>query len=60
MKIELSKAEYELLLWAIKVAASEMRSVGNLHAVGELYRLANTINKDNPGWTPYQLPDAPE
>jgi hypothetical protein len=55
VKFELSKGDYQLLLLALGMATG-LASRENRALMNDLFRFANTINKDNPDWTPYEVP----
>jgi hypothetical protein len=58
MKFELNKEDFELLLISLGVAAGVATRDGNPVLFLRFLKLANTINKDNPDWTPYEVPNA--
>lgn len=53
IKIELSRTEFDLLLLALGLAAG---TVKDHKLFNNLLRLANAVNKNNPAWTPYEVP----
>jgi hypothetical protein len=57
--ITLSEDEYVSLLLAIGYATGAASLRGDGGYVGRLFRLANAVNRDNPAWTPYQVPEEP-
>jgi hypothetical protein len=53
-EIALNRADFESLLLALGVAAGASFRDGQKTLAERFIRLANTVNKDNPAWTPYQ------
>lgn len=55
----LSQDDFETLLFSLGIAIGACFRDGNRKGAHSITRLANTINKDNPGWTPYETdPDS--
>jgi hypothetical protein len=55
MKFELTHEEHQRLILALGMAAGVASRDGNTALFHRLIALANTINKDNPDWTPYKV-----
>ena len=53
MTFELDDADFDLLLLALGIATGHSWDHNKKLAI-RLIQLANTINKDNPNWTPYE------
>lgn len=56
MRIEFSQRDYETLLLTLGYAAGALQQAGDRALFYRVLELANTINKDNPNWTSYELP----
>jgi len=56
MTFELSREDYQTLLLALGMAAGTASREGDDRLFRAFTRLANTVNKDNPDWTPYEVP----
>lgn len=54
--ISLSEDDFTLLMFALGIAAGAV-SMDNPAQFKSFIKLANTINKDNPNWTPYEMDD---
>lgn len=52
---ELNGDDHDLLLIALGMATGTAMRDGNSALANHLLRLANTINADNPHWTPYAV-----
>jgi hypothetical protein len=52
---ELNQDDYDLLLIALGMATGVAAREGNAALANRVLRLANTINADNPNWTPYAV-----
>lgn len=50
--------EYESLLMALGYALGFSNNRGNLDLFSEWIKLANSLNKGNPKYTPYEVPKA--
>lgn len=57
MTIELTQDEFESLLIALGVAVGTFMKQKDWAEVHRLMRLANAINRNNPNWTPYEVPE---
>jgi hypothetical protein len=55
MKIELSREDYEVLLLALGIATGVSMRDENRELANRILALTNTVNKDNPDWTPYDV-----
>lgn len=53
--IALSEDDFGLLMLALGIAAGSSKD--NPALCKSVIKLANTINKDNPNWTPYKMDD---
>jgi hypothetical protein len=56
MKFELTHEEHQMLLLALGMAAGVASRDGNTLLFNRLIALANTVNKGNTEWTPYEVP----
>ena len=59
VEIKLTRGDYEQLLIVLGYATGAAWSSGNPGFSYAILRLANVINRDNPNWIPYQIPDEP-
>ena len=57
--ITLSDDGFDSLLLMLGYAAGSANKDGNTALFCTFVRLANEVNKDNPRWTPYEVPDKP-
>jgi len=55
MTLELSAEDHEMLILVLGIALGTTH--GNRSLFLEIIRLANRINKDNPNWRPYEVPE---
>jgi len=55
-KIELTEHEHDTFLLALGAATGAMFAQGNKTMAYSFLRLANSINRDNPNYTPYEIP----
>lgn len=56
---QLSEEDYEALLLLLGYACATAHEQNNRLLARRFLRLANTINKDNPQWTPYEIAEEP-
>ena len=56
MKIELTQDEFDMLLLMCGYATGAAMEKGNKRLGYGFLSLANAINRDNPHWTPYEIP----
>jgi hypothetical protein len=54
--VQLSEDEYEGLLLMMGYAAGAAEREGDKRLSRCFLRLANAVNRDNPSWTPYEVP----
>jgi len=55
--IRLSRSEYEVLLLALGFATGAAVRDHDTQLAHSFVRLANAVNKDQPGWVPYKMPE---
>jgi hypothetical protein len=55
--ITLSDDEFYLLMLALGLASGEALKRKDHPHVMRLFRLANAVNRENPNWTPYEIPE---
>jgi hypothetical protein len=60
MKIELTDDEFSTLLLMCGYAAGAASSHDNKRLAYGFLRVANAINRNNPSWTPYEIPKESE
>lgn len=56
MRIELDRADFEMLMLALGFAAGAAHKADDMKLFWEFIKLANAINKDNPNFRPYAIP----
>jgi hypothetical protein len=60
MQIDLSEDEFEVLILALGYAAgAASKDNVNPSLVDSFIRVANAVNRNNPRWTNYEIPDLP-
>jgi len=55
MKFELSEDDHDMLLLMMEYATGAALKSGDNGMADNFLRLANTIEKDNPNYTPYEV-----
>lgn len=58
MTIELTQDEFDSLLITLGVAVGTFMKQNDWAQVLRLMRLVNAVNRNNPNWTPYEVPEA--
>lgn len=59
MTIELTDDEFGNLIFTLGIAAGALAKQSDMRGVSRVFRLANAINRNNPNWTPYEIPPEP-
>lgn len=57
MVVDLNEEDFATLLVMLGYATGAARRQGERELSIRFVKLANTINRDNPNWTPYQVSD---
>ena len=58
VKINLTRDEFEALLIMMGMAMGTAVKMGNVSMMVSFLKIANAVNRDNPNWHQYEIPNA--